>query len=191
MVVTVMNDIREEDLEVHETRSAKETAAVQAFMQEHALRTHGCEPPESRGIVVGVWLQGIVVGSATLDFRSGDDIFPLEDLYGSAAVALLFPEGLCRERVVQGGRWFSALPRSPVSRCVARAFAQAAQARGAYAMFSEAKPYAFKRMNEWRFEMRLNQEARANLALVPAAGLAYYETPPSPCLFRMELRSML
>ena len=183
-------DVKAEDISVRIAESQTQKAAVQEFMREHALRTHGCEPPPSLGIILGAWFEGKVVGSVVLDLRQGGEFFPLEELYGTAAVACLFPEGFERSRIVQGGRWFSALPRSPVSRLMARAFAEVALEHDTYAMFSEAKEYAFRRMREWGFCITCNLDARADISRVQLAGREYYETQPFPCLFRMELSSM-
>ena len=171
--------------------TTSERQAVETFICFHAMKTQGCLPPPSEGDLIAAWLDGVVVGCTALDFRNGSERFPVEELYEEGALERLFPDGLRRSRIVQGGRWFSSLPRSPVSRGLTCAVRSHVEQRGITLLIGEAKSYVFKRKQEWGWRITWDEHSFPDISRVAPEGRKYYETPPSPHLFCLDLRSVV
>ena len=62
--------------------------------------------------------------------------------------------------------------------------------RGALDTISDAKEYALKRFQELGFRVTWDTQSSPDLSLIPPDGRKYYETPPRPDLFRVELASI-
>jgi hypothetical protein len=188
-MVDIMTNISECRVTIARTREDVEDALL--YITNVMRRRFGCEPPPTAGVIFVAKIEREIVGTAVIESTTVDTPFSLESRYDFDRAATPYP--FDRSVTVQGSRWIAT--REDVSHRVFHELASIAYAFGKRYLLVEAKPYSVKRMEEFGITCPAIKRCVLSLektrATVGPEGMRYFEDPPSPCLYMMELSHII